>query len=88
MSTSPSQYLEQMFSLSGKTAVVTGAGGVLCSQMAAALARAGANVILWDIRQDALDEKVAAIRKTVGDEKRVNSVQVNLMDEKSIQEAI
>lgn len=82
------QYLEKMFSLEGKTAVVTGGGGVLCSQMAEAMARAGANVILWDIRQEALDEKVAKIRTAIGDNKRANSVQVNLMDEKSIQEAI
>jgi NAD(P)-dependent dehydrogenase (short-subunit alcohol dehydrogenase family) len=45
-----------MFSLEGRTAVVTGGGGVLCSQMGEALAQAGANVILWDIRLDALDE--------------------------------
>ncbi len=32
--------------LSGKVAVVTGAGGVLCSDMAKALARAGAKVAL------------------------------------------
>ena len=32
--------------LSGKVAVVTGAGGVLCSDMARALARAGARVAL------------------------------------------
>ena len=32
--------------LTGKVAVVTGAGGVLCSQMAKVLARAGAKVAL------------------------------------------
>ena len=32
--------------LSGKVAVVTGAGGVLCSDMAKTLARAGAKVAL------------------------------------------
>ena len=32
--------------LSGKTAVVTGAGGILCSVMAKALAKAGAKVAL------------------------------------------
>jgi NAD(P)-dependent dehydrogenase (short-subunit alcohol dehydrogenase family) len=77
-----------MFSLEGKTAVVTGGGGVLCSRMAEAMAQAGANVILWDIRQDALDEKVAAIRQAIGDAKRANSVQVDLMNEDSIKAAI
>lgn len=35
--------------LSGKTAVVTGAGGILCSVMAKTLARAGAKVALLDL---------------------------------------
>ncbi|MFH0921005.1 MAG: SDR family NAD(P)-dependent oxidoreductase [Fibrobacterota bacterium] len=82
------KYIEEMFGLSGKTAVVTGGGGVLCSQMGEAMVMAGANVVLWDIRQEALDEKVALLRKNCGDNTRVSSVQVNLMDEESIKKAL
>jgi len=39
--------------LSGKTAVVTGAGGVLCSYFAKVLARAGAKVALLDLNEEA-----------------------------------
>ncbi len=39
--------------LTGKVAVVTGAGGVLCSSFAKTLARAGAKVALLDINEDA-----------------------------------
>ncbi len=39
--------------LTGKVAVVTGAGGVLCSYFAKVLARAGAKVALLDINEDA-----------------------------------
>lgn len=39
--------------LSGKVAVVTGAGGVLCSNFAKILARAGAKVALLDLNEDA-----------------------------------
>lgn len=39
--------------LSGKTAVVTGAGGVLCSAFAKTLARAGAKVALLDLNIEA-----------------------------------
>lgn len=39
--------------LSGKVAVVTGAGGVLCSQFAKILARAGAKVALLDLNEKA-----------------------------------
>lgn len=46
-------------SLSGKTAVVTGAGGVICSYMAKVLAAAGAAVAVLDINQEAA-ERVAA----------------------------
>jgi NAD(P)-dependent dehydrogenase (short-subunit alcohol dehydrogenase family) len=82
------EYLESMFSLEGRTAVVTGGGGVLCSRMAEALGQAGASVILWDVRQDALNEKLAQIRKTLGEDRRANAVQVDLMNEDSICAAI
>ena len=39
--------------LTGKVAVVTGAGGVLCSTFAKDLARAGAKVALLDLNQEA-----------------------------------
>lgn len=39
--------------LTGKVAVVTGAGGVLCSAFAKVLARAGAKVALLDINEEA-----------------------------------
>ena len=39
--------------LTGKVAVVTGAGGVLCSAFAKDLARAGAKVALLDLNQEA-----------------------------------
>ncbi len=41
--------------LTGKVAVVTGAGGVLCSAFAKVLARAGAKVALLDLNYDAAD---------------------------------
>ena len=39
--------------LTGKVAVVTGGGGILCSVMAEALAKAGAKVAILDLREDA-----------------------------------
>ena len=47
--------------LTGKVAVVTGAGGVLCSQFAAVLARAGAKVALLDINEEAAGAVAQAI---------------------------
>ena len=42
--------------LTGKVAVVTGAGGVLCSAFAKVLARAGARVALLDLNYEAADK--------------------------------
>lgn len=42
----PSSYLESVFSLEGRVAVVIGGTGVLCGEMAEGLARAGAEVVL------------------------------------------
>ena len=47
--------------LTGKVAVVTGAGGVLCSQFAAVLAHAGAKVALLDINEEAARAVAQAI---------------------------
>lgn len=52
--------------LTGKVAVVTGAGGVLCSQFAAVLARAGAKVALLDINEEAASAVAQAISEEGG----------------------
>ena len=49
--------------LSGKIAVVTGGGGVLCSAMASALARCGAKVAVLDLREDAAAKVAGEITK-------------------------
>lgn len=56
-------YLNQLFNLEGKVAVVIGGGGHLCSEMARGFARAGCAVAVLDLRL----EKA----KTVEDELRV-----------------
>lgn len=43
-------YLNELFNLEGKAAVVIGAGGHLCSEMARGLARAGCAVAVLDLR--------------------------------------
>ena len=47
--------------LNDKVAVVTGAGGVLCSSFASALAAAGARVALLDLNEAAANEAASAI---------------------------
>ncbi|MBR5739304.1 MAG: SDR family oxidoreductase [Lachnospiraceae bacterium] len=52
--------------LTGKVAVVTGAGGVLCSEFAKILSRAGAKVALLDINYEAADAFAEEIRREGG----------------------
>ncbi len=56
-------YVEKLFGLHGKTAVVIGGGGVLAGAMAEGLAHAGANVALLDVNQENAEKKAETIRK-------------------------
>ncbi len=53
-------------SLKNKTAVVTGAGGVLCAPLAEALAECGANVALLDLKPEEAEKCVQRIRDLGG----------------------
>lgn len=48
-------YLDEMFGLNGKTALVTGGAGTIGTVMSEALLKAGANVIIWSRSQDSID---------------------------------
>jgi len=69
------------FDLTGKVAVVTGGGGVLCSGFSKTLAAAGAKVAVCDLREEAAkavaDEIVAAGGCAIG-------VVMNVLDKNSI----
>lgn len=70
--------------LKGKTAVVTGGGGVLCAAFSKALAECGARVAVVDLNLDAA--------KRVADEISANggtamAVSANVLDKKSLTEA-
>jgi NAD(P)-dependent dehydrogenase (short-subunit alcohol dehydrogenase family) len=57
--------LPQNFDLSGRTALITGAGGLLGPQHAAALAAIGARIVLTDVDQIALQNSVEQVRAAV-----------------------
>lgn len=67
-----------------KVAVITGAGGVLCSAFAKALAACGARVALLDINEDAV-KKVAA--EITADGGTAIPVPANCLDRKSLEAA-
>ncbi len=70
--------------LSGKVAVVTGAGGILCSSMADALAECGAKVALLDLNEEAAKQsadKIAAVGKIA------RGYQANVLEKDSLKAA-
>ena len=69
--------------LTGKVAVVTGAGGVLCSQMAKVLARAGAKVALINRSEEAIDQYAAEINAEGG---IARAYKANVLDRAALEE--
>lgn len=55
--------MENIFSIEGKVAIITGAGGVLGSHMAKVFAEAGAKVVGLYHRQQSLDNKIAELKQ-------------------------
>lgn len=70
--------------LKDKVAVVTGAGGVLCSMFAQALAKCGAKVALLDLNFDAAKAVADQISKDGG---KAFPVKVNVLEKESLEEA-
>jgi len=59
-------YLEDLFGLSGQTAVIIGGTGELCGAMAIGLAKAGAETVIVGRNQDKANEKLAEIERCGG----------------------
>ena len=61
-----SEFLENLFGLKGKTAVIIGGTGVLCGEMAQGLAQAGAEVVLVGRNPEKAEDRLAQIREVGG----------------------
>ncbi|MGN1360576.1 MAG: SDR family oxidoreductase [Kiritimatiellia bacterium] len=70
--------------LSREVAVVTGGGGVLCRAMAKALAECGAAVAVADLKLEAAEKTVEAIRQAGG---KALAVACNVLDRESLEQA-
>lgn len=70
--------------ITGKVAVITGGGGILCSGFAAVLAECGAKVAVLDINQDAVEAVAESIRKSGG---IANAYKADVLDKGSIEAA-
>ncbi|MDA3816130.1 MAG: SDR family oxidoreductase [Prolixibacteraceae bacterium] len=59
-------YLEKLFNLDGKVAVLTGGGGVLASEIGGGLAKAGVKIVFLDINEEAAQNAAKEIEKQGG----------------------
>jgi len=73
-----------IFDVSGKVAVITGGGGVLCSEMSKALAARGAKVAVLDLNEKAAQAVADAI---VAENGTAMALAVNVLDRASLETA-
>jgi len=59
-------YLESAFSLEGQTAVVTGGARGIGMAIAISMARAGSNIVIWDIQEELAKETAGRIAAECG----------------------
>jgi NAD(P)-dependent dehydrogenase (short-subunit alcohol dehydrogenase family) len=78
------QEITKAYDFSGKTVAITGGGGVLCGEMARALAGCNANVVILD-RDVALGEKVFQTLKGTKGKHKV--IFIDVLDKAKVQEA-
>jgi len=76
--------MKELFDVKNKVIVITGAGGVLCGEMAKALASAGAKIAVLDIDEVAAAEVTDEIISSQG---QAIAVKCDVLDKKSIETA-
>lgn len=82
-----SRSLEQLFDLSGKTALVTGGAGFLGSSISETLAELGANIIIASRDLKNCEAKVNELKETFP-KVEIRAIQLDLMDKESIRNLV
>ena len=83
-----SKWLENLFFLEGRTAIVAGGAGVIGTVMAGALLKAGANVAVWSRTRDSIDQALEHLTAETGADDRLAGFQVDTGDEANVAEAL
>jgi len=79
-----SEQQDDLFYVSGKVAVVTGGGGVLCGTIARALGERGVKTAILDVREEAAREVADAINSSGG---QALAVKVDVLDQNDVRVA-
>jgi NAD(P)-dependent dehydrogenase (short-subunit alcohol dehydrogenase family) len=78
------KFVDTLFNLENKVAVLTGGGGILAGEMAGGFLNAGVKVVILDINDENLKKKTEELKKI---SKNVLGLKCNVLDEESIQNA-
>lgn len=81
-------YIEEMFGLNDKIVVITGGGGVIARAMSEALLNSGAKVVLWDIKEENINEAKDDLGKKTNCQDNIFGFVVDTMNEESVKKAI
>lgn len=76
--------MNEMYSIAGKVAVISGAGGVLGGSVATSFVKEGCSVVALDIRQEQLDRRVEGLRKVAAKGVEVVGLICNVLDMDSL----
>jgi NAD(P)-dependent dehydrogenase (short-subunit alcohol dehydrogenase family) len=77
-------HFDTLFGVKGEVAAITGAGGVLCGEMAKAMADVGVKVAILDLRREAAEKVAHAIQADGGE---ALAVECNVLDRGSVEKA-
>ena len=81
-------YLDDLFGLEGKAAIVSGGAGVIGTMMSEALLRAGARVIIWSRTQESVDQAVAKLKASSAKTDAVDGCRVDTGSESEVNAAL
>lgn len=81
-------YLEKMFSLQGKTAIISGGAGAIGLVMSEALLQAGANVVVWSRTQESIDKACDHLNAIDGAKGKVLGARVDAGFEDQVRDAL
>lgn len=82
-------YLKELFSMEGKTVIITGGGGVIAAALAEGYLKAGARVSLWNRSEGSMETIAAQLRSEVPEaEKNLQTVLVDTGEEEAVKGAL
>ena len=81
-------YLDEMFGLHGKTAVIAGGAGAIGTVMSEALLKAGARIMIWSRSQESVDLALENMNKIAASEGQVAGLKVDTGKEDQVDAAL